>query len=304
MGCFFPVGRALMFPPEKLRQEFGAEDASYAWKVFLKHFSRLQSQGFEKAENVLEIGPGRNIGTALLLQSLLSSRQGNAVSIVCWDVFKNASPEEENFWPKLAQKLLDSTPTNVDLISLTDLDELLKTLHAITKGSQPLIEYRVEPLTQLAAWGVKFDLIYSHAAIEHVWFIDEFWDKISALTGPLGWHSHRIDLADHGRRYSNYVEMLQWSDWAYWATQRYIPGATNRWRASHHRRKINEIGLNTMTFVCELRDTLPVPRSWLSHSFRHLDESDLRCTAFDVVARKIQLERGRNTPLPRAEPAP
>ncbi len=281
-----------MFPSDKLRQAFGAEDANYAWQVFLEHFSRLQSQGFENAVSVLEIGPGRSLGTALLLQSLLSSRQRNAVSIVCWDVFKNASPEEDNFWPKLAQRLLDSKPTDVGRISLADFDNLLKGLHAITKGSQPLIEYRVEPLTQLAARGAKFDLIYSQAAIEHVWFIDDFWNKIAALTSPLGWHSHRIDLADHGRRDSNYIEMLQWSHWAYWVTQRYVPGATNRWRASHHRGKIDEIGLNTMTFVCELRDTLPIPRSWLSHSFRYLDESDLRCTAFDVVARKIQFERG------------
>jgi len=79
--------------------------------------------------------------------------------------------------------------------------------------------------------------------------------------------------------------MLQWSDSAYWATQRFIPGSINRWRGADYRRKLEDIGLEVLSFSEELRDALPIARHLLAGRFRDMDEKELRCTAIDVVAR-------------------
>jgi hypothetical protein len=75
-------------------------------------------------------------------------------------------------------------------------------------------------------------LVYSQAAIEHIWYVADLWRAIIGMTKPGSWHSHRTDLADHGCRESNYIEMLEWSPLGYWLTTRFVPGAINRWRAS------------------------------------------------------------------------
>ena len=104
------------------------------------------------------------------------------------------------------------------------------------------------------------------------------------LTRKDGWHSHRIDLADHGRRETNYIEMLEWSRLGYWLTMRFIPGATNRWRAWHHLNKLESLGFKIVDVYREARDRLPISLSCVSAEFRQLDEEELRTTAVDVVA--------------------
>lgn len=77
----------------------------------------------------------------------------------------------------------------------------------------PFISYRVESVADLEDFnrskGQTFGLIYSKAPIEHIWFIDKFWSVMGRLTSDDEWHSHRIDLADHDRPESNYIEMLE-----------------------------------------------------------------------------------------------
>ena len=85
------------------------------------------------------------------------------------------------------------------------------------KDGSPTIEYVVCPLQSLATQSAAqaFDLVYSQAVIEHIWFVDGFWEAMARIAATDGWHRHRIDLADHGRRATNYLEMCQWPDWSY-----------------------------------------------------------------------------------------
>ena len=108
----------------------------------------------------------------------------------------------------------------------------------------------------------------------------------SALTRAGGWHSHRIDLADHGRRETNYIEMLEWSPIGYYLTMRFIPGAINRWRASTHMTFLAEAELKILSASRETREVLPITRWRINRAFRTLDELDLRTTALDVVGVK------------------
>ncbi|MBZ0169674.1 hypothetical protein MELA_01143 [Candidatus Methylomirabilis lanthanidiphila] len=287
--CLVPVARQILFPRDRLAARFGRGDAEYAWSVFARHFTRLRDAGFSGAELMLEVGPGRNLGTALLWWAYCGARRDDHVGVVCWDVFKNGIPETRDFWGNLAQELLDAPHTEGSGLQESELDQVLARLREVATGRLiPRITYRVEPLTEfedaMAANGVQFDLIYSQAAIEHIWRIEAFWDAMGRLTAPGGWHSHRIDLADHGRRDTNYIAMLEWSSPVYWLTMRFIPGATNRWRAHQHLSKLEGLGMEILVARRELRERPPIPRSRLSGEFRSLPEQELRAASLDVVA--------------------
>jgi hypothetical protein len=287
MLCFTPAGRHLLFPSAMLAARFGRGDAEYAWNVFSHHLTQLQAAGFHDACQVLEIGPGRNLGTALLWWAFLTpDNESKPVRIVCWDVFENAKPDTIGFWPELAQGLLEKLPETLENVSPILL--IRQRLLEVAAGrSIPGIVYRVEPLaafeTAMGSVGQTFDLVLSQAAIEHIWHIDEFWNAMGRLTAPDGWHSHRIDLADHGRRETNYIEMLEWSRLGYWLTMRFIPGAINRWRACHHLEKLSALDFKILIQKRSLADCLPIPLHRVSAAFRRLREIELRTTALDVV---------------------
>lgn len=286
--CAFPVGRRWLFPPQALSQRFGRSDADYAIRVFLHHYRQLDSAGFFAARRVLEIGPGRNLGTALLMWALNRRRSGSDVEVVLWDVFPNMSVERTDL-QAIAKALLQA-PELHDLAREIDHPALVSDMKAVSDGDWiPDIRYAVQPLARFAesVEAERFDLIYSQAAIEHIWDIEAFWTTIVGLTETGGRHSHRIDLADHGRRETNYIEMLEWSPLAYWLTMRFVPGAINRWRASMHLDFIQRQGMKVESVQREIRPALPIPRSRIHAEFRDLADSDLRTTALDLVAVRV-----------------
>jgi hypothetical protein len=282
--CTTSLGRTWLYPPERLSLQFGPADGEYAWRVFLGHVSRLEQHGFGNVHRALEVGPGQNLGTALLWWSYLNIRATRPVEVLCWDIFRNAEPEGAGFWASLANELLDCNQPEVTTLSSGTLQAVRATVASVARGGGTSISYRVVELDELIRTADTFDLVYSQAAIEHIWFIESFWEGMSALTRKGGWHSHRIDLADHGRRQTNCVEMLQWSDWAYWATQRFIPGAVNRWRAGDHIRKLEQLGFRILQEDRDMRKALPVPRSHLSRGFRGRSDSDLLTCGLHLTA--------------------
>src|ERR1019366_1929393 len=139
-------------------------------------------------------------------------------------------------WSDCASSLLRSQPTHFVLP-----DGAKAILQRVAAGSLvPDISYHVCQSDQLVEQyrGQRFELIYSQASLEHAWAISDTWNALGVLTADDGWHSHRIDLADHGRRDSNYIEMCEWPQWAYHLTMNRIPGAINRYRAIDHIRAL------------------------------------------------------------------
>ncbi|MGH9956978.1 MAG: hypothetical protein ACREBC_07595 [Pyrinomonadaceae bacterium] len=126
-----------------------------------------------------------------------------------------------------ARAFLDTAAFQRVLDALAE-DGIDSTLGAVARGDLlPDIRYRIKPLSALITeWDANdVDLVYSHAAIEHIWRVADFWQAIIGLTKPGGWHSHRIDLADHGAAIPDYIELLEWSTMAYWLTMRFVPGS-------------------------------------------------------------------------------
>jgi SAM-dependent methyltransferase len=287
--CFTPWGRSLLFPAQSLATSFGRGDADYAIRVFLHHYRQLSASGFHAADSILEAGPGCNVGTALLMWALNHSRCGGVVTVTLWDVFPNMVVDTVAV--KEAARVLLESPVFHDVLEVLPDDRMQLALGAVVRGELlPDVRYRVQPLPELTGSvdANKIALVYSQAAIEHIWNVGAFWREVIELTKPGGWHSHRIDLADHGRRETNYIEMLEWSPIGYWLTMRFIPGAINRWRASMHLDFAAQCGLDIVSKKRETAESLPIPRSRINHSFRLLTDLDLRTTAIDLVAVKIR----------------
>ncbi len=285
LACTIPGGSRVLFPAERLAARFGRGDADYALQVYRHHANQLTQAGFKSAAQVLEVGPGRNLGSALLWWSRAVAEGATEPCVTLWDVHANAAPEAPNYRGDLAGQLLEC------LNSTDGGDALVTSAHqailddVTTKRLHPRIEYFVCAIDRLQSVleGRRFDMVCSHAALEHVWRIDEFWRIASRLTAPGGWHSHRIDLADHGRRETNYLEMLEWSAPAWWLTARFVSGAVNRWRANDHVQAFAAQGMQLRTARREQRAALPIPRRRLSRAYRGLEDAELMTTAVDIV---------------------
>ena len=279
--CAFPSVKKILFPASKVAGQFGPSEGAYGWQVFWAHSERLREAGFSSADRILEVGPGRNIGTSLLWYSMAVC--GRRPSIALWDVIPNVDINA-NFWSVCAADLLRSQPKHVVLP-----EEAKATLQRIAAGGlAPDISYHVCQLDQLVERyrGEPFGLIYSHASLEHAWAISETWNALRVLTADGGWNSHRIDLADHGRRDTNYIEMCEWPEWAYQLTMNRVPGAINRYRANDHIRSLKELGFEIIIEKREIRPELPVARERLAAPFREMDAIELQTTAIDIVARR------------------
>jgi hypothetical protein len=286
LACMLPGGVRLLFPPEALAQRFGRGDAEYAVTVYLHHARQLASAGFLGAARILETGPGRNLGSALLWWCRARAEGRVQASVFLWDVHANAHPGTPGYWQELAQTLLPVArlaTASDHALTASQLDSL----HEVAQGTlRPEINYLVCPIEDLAVRlaGQHFDLLLSHAALEHVWRMEDYWRIACALGEPGAWQSHRIDLADHGRRQGNYLEMCEWSPLTWWLTMRFVPGAINRWRASQHRSALEASGYRIMHEARELRPALPIALAALALPFRRLPEDELRTTAVDLVA--------------------
>lgn len=288
LGCLVPGGKSLLFPADQLAARFGPDDLDYGVRVFEHHWSRLISCGFEGAHSILEVGPGRNLVTALLLWATLTGRTDQqSVTITLWDAFPNMRVDDATI-ADLARALLQRD--EIDRLAQAEVSPTFKrNLQDVAAGGVRIeIAYSVAALADFfASRTQRFDLVYSHAAIEHIWEIDRFWEAVIAATRPNGWHSHRIDLADHGRRSTNYIEMLEWSAHAYWLMLRFVPGATNRWRACHHLDFVQARTLEVLRAELTLRPHLPVRKGSLARPFRDLQEEDLKAVALDLTARRV-----------------
>jgi hypothetical protein len=202
---------------------------------------------------------------------------GAAPHVVLWDRFENMANVNQAL-PTLAMALMN----------LLDRGPLRDAVLEVSTGKlRPLFRYElgtVAHMTRLPR--AHFDLVYSQAALEHVWEIAGAWEQLAAISRAGGWQSHQIDLMDHGRRETNYLEMCEWSAVAYYCTMRWVPGGLNRWRAGQHLSAIRSHGLRTAYIRRVVAKSLPVDRERLAEPFRSMEEEELLTTAVEVVAQR------------------
>jgi len=219
--------------------------------------------------NVLELGPGDSLFTAVIARSLGASH--------AWLVDSGAFATASSIagYGSLIRLLRQNGLTTPFDVELTTLDEVLANCNGqyLTQG--------VPSLAQLPSACVDF--CYSNAVLEHIPKGDFplLADELKRVLKPDGVCVHRVDLKDHlGGGLNN----LRFSD-ATWEGPLFRGSGfyTNRIRFGEMVAVFARAG-----FVCSLPrvirwDSLPLPRSTLHDAFRHLPDDDLLVSDFDIV---------------------
>jgi SAM-dependent methyltransferase len=230
------------------------DEAGYVRSVFEKH-SRVVLTRRDLSGDVVEIGPGGNVGVALLFLA------AGASTATCVDEF-----------PWVTTKL----PVYSELAA--DADSLLDRL-----------EYRLEQVERTTLPAASVDIIYSHACLEHVRDPRLTVRQIARLLRPGGVTSHQIDLRDH-RDFAQPLAFLRYPTWAWTAAQSRRVW-TNRWRRSDWEAAFRQEGLEV--FRSEATGTVDVgdeARTSLSRQFRNRPLTDLTTSGLLIAARKPATE--------------
>jgi SAM-dependent methyltransferase len=248
------------------------------WEVFIEHARNAgvldkESIGLRtggaKDYNVLEIGPGDSVATALVARALGASET--------WLVDTGAfATRDLGAYSAVAQLLKDLKKPVLAEPPVT-FEGLLSSCHAhyLTEG--------VRSLNSLPP--ASIDFCFSNAVLEHIEL-----DSLPALFGelrrvlkPTGVAIHRVDLKDHLERGLNNLRFSSriWESSLFRRSGFY----TNRVRMP------GMVGLLERSgFSCEVTrkvrwESLPTPQSSLSEPFRSMPEEDLLISGFDVILR-------------------
>ncbi|HLW01565.1 MAG TPA: class I SAM-dependent methyltransferase [Ktedonobacterales bacterium] len=272
----------------RARQENDPEkaEASYPLTVFHRHVTALEPlRGNLAGADVLEIGPGGNVGFALL--ALLAG----AHSAACLDV----APLQQRETPELYATLVKTAATFPDtyLVDPALLERARQDPDALARELLARVTYHAPmDLARNSLPDASLDVICSHTCFEH--FADPTGAaiQIARLLRPGGVTSHQIDLRDH-RDFDHPLEFLAYSETLWRLSTSHMPNAVRtRWRASQYRAAFEKQGLEVVyqEVVHQITVTEQMRRRF-ARRFRKLSLEDLGILSLLLVARK------RNQPL-------
>jgi hypothetical protein len=285
-------------------QSFSAEQSvEYIRKVFADYLTYGGvSKGWIRGKRILEIGPGDNLGVALLLAA------SGARQVVCLDRFETHSDaaQRRRVYELLRARLSESEQIlfdeAIDCSSLRVSSEKVRTVIGV-------------PIDQAdgALEAASFDWIVSRAVLEEV-----SKTKLAAclaaqdrLLKPRGRMAHKIDLRDYGifsARGFHPLEYWTLPGWLHTVMSSHEP-APNRCRASTYRAMLDQLGYQFEVYVTHLAGTdaeiEPHWKHWpldaradkarqlvagirgrLDAGFRELSDEDLITTGIFVTAEK------------------
>ncbi|WP_157203955.1 hypothetical protein [Methylomonas methanica] len=170
-------------------------DAEYAVNIAFNYLNAIPSgKSFIKGKSILELGPGINFATALIMRSW------GARSVTVADRF--LADFNENYHPKLYREVANILTT---LDSESDVSILLEC--AKNGYKEELINLLESPLEELQEIEQKFDITLSNAVFEHL-YNPRIASKVlySIMeSGAIG--IHQVDFRDH-RDFSRPLEFL------------------------------------------------------------------------------------------------
>jgi len=156
------------------------------WLTYLANYTGVR--GNLGGKNVLELGPGSDLGNGILLLS-----KGAATYNAC-DVHDLARNIHDSFYQALFRKIRDLDPR-------IDLERLERALRGAALGEGRELNYVVRnDFDLVAAFGTStIDLVFSQAAFEHFDDVDATVERLSAVCRPGAVVIAEIDLQTHSR---------------------------------------------------------------------------------------------------------
>jgi SAM-dependent methyltransferase len=185
-------GAILVHPSNYLildsRDEAIARDSAYALAVAERYLEHIAGGPVAlDGATVLEIGPGTNLGTSLVLSCMGASCSVSDRFPTQWDSY---------YHPKLYRALRDLLQQRRPGLDLTPIDTVLDA--GLTDPVIPCHDCSVESLDGVADGSV--DIVLSNAVLEHCFDLPRAVDEMARVTKPGGLGLHQVDHRDHRDR--------------------------------------------------------------------------------------------------------
>ncbi len=265
------------------------DEASYPLTVFHQHLTALEPlRGNLLGADVLEIGPGSNLGVGLL--ALLAG----ANSATCID---SAALARKERLVDLYLALVKTAATYPEtyLVAPALLERARQDPEGLARELLGRVSYRA-PLdfAKNTLPAASLDVICSHTCFEHFADPAGVIAQIARLLRPGGVTSHQIDLRDH-RDFDHPLEFLTYNE-TLWrlANSNHPQAVRTRWRAAQYRAAFEKYGLEVV--YLEVTHKMAVTeemRRRFARRFRQMDLADLGILSLLLVARKGEQARAR-----------
>ncbi len=230
--------------------------------------------------NVLEIGPGINLGPGILL-TLNRVKKYYGV-----DVYKDPNFNHPATLYSMDQ-LFKRFPTLIQ--------EPVENVLSKKNGKFVLNQDRVKYLSPYYSSNLPIkdnylDFLYSHAAFEHFVTPKETITEIHRVLKPGGIIAHQIDLRDH-RDNAKPLEFLKLDakEWRSQFTDENIHVYTNRWRVNDYKEAFEEAGFTILEIEPQNPTNYKVTeaqRRTFHKDFQKYSLDELSVLSFFIVARK------------------
>ena len=230
-------------------------------------------------KHVLEVGPGNNLATALLILSCGASK------VTCVDILPKLDTARGRATYGLLRGQLDNVGARLD--PLFDGDELLVSMDSDSAlaylGDCPIEEawHRLGPN--------RFDLVVSRAVLEHTYSLEKSIDSTWRLLKPDGRMAHKVDLRSHDEGEEVHpLEFLTYSERCWrWMTSH--TGEPNRQRKGVYVQLLRKYGFIIEAFQITHslpREVVASLRPQLAMPFRDMPEEELTDTGILFAAHK------------------
>jgi hypothetical protein len=281
--------RHLPRPPVNFRERDSSPaaidaDVAYALQVSQVHLDLLAAEGIDpKGKAILELGPGINFGSALLLAC------HGALPVVADRFLADWDPA---YHPRFYAVLRDAVAARDTPADLRPLDGLLGR-NGYADGEIRRVWRGVEDLEGVADASV--DIVVSNAVLEHLFDLPAACRELGRVSKPHAWGFHQVDFRDH-RDFARPLEYLLLADEKFRRVFVERHGECgSQWRPSQMARSFERAGFEVIQFATNmtakeeyLREFEPRLRKAASR-YRDLPISELRTLGGRFVLRRRPL---------------
>ncbi len=264
-------------------------DLSYNIGVCRHHLLAVRKHGSKApaGQVIVEIGPGGNLGNAVILVALGAKR------VYCVDNYRHIDFQSQRvaFYRKLTSGLLDD-PGFLALCDrfLIDRDTARARLRDAIAVVGDLVELNSDKIQYIAPCNAEniplesasVDLLFSHAVLEHVRSPRDVCGEFGRVAKAGAYTSHVIDLRDHFDPTG--LDMLRYSSrlWDFMASNSH--GYVNRCRAVQFESIFNGAGfeLPELEVTALLDDIGRLPKQ-IAETFSNLSVDQLRVLGLSLV---------------------
>ena len=206
-------------------------DVEYAYKIVRNYLEIFEKLGVTPlGKHILELGPGKNFGSTLILGCLGARVAVSDLYLSAWD---------SEYHPEFYRRLLEALPENFPEADPAPLRQIVE------KGAYPQNVLRTYKRMAENLSGIdskSYDAVISNAVLEHVEDPQTAAREMLRVTRPGGFGIHQVDFRDH-RDFSKPLEYLLLSRTEFSRIFAYAQGSCgNRWRQSDFINVFNEAG--------------------------------------------------------------